>query len=167
MDKPHRRRDHGTMTLRLKSPRLKTPRLAVRALLLHQDRLLVVNAYPGGRSDLWCAPGGGVVPGTSLPDNLAREVREETGLVIEVGAPALVNEFHDPVSGFHQVDLFFRATIAQGSLSPDWRDPEGVVTERRFVTRAELAALRHKPDGLAAAAWGEGLLYDPLEVIVP
>ena len=22
-------------------------------------RLLLVNAYPGGRSDLWCAPGGG------------------------------------------------------------------------------------------------------------
>jgi hypothetical protein len=34
------------------------------------------------------------------------------------------------------------------------------------VTRAELAGLRHKPDSLGPAAWGEGLLYDPLEVIV-
>ena len=146
--------------------RLKSPRLAVRALLLHQDRLLVVNAYAGDKSDLWCAPGGGVVPGTSLPENLAREVMEETGLSIDVGAPALVNEFHDPATGFHQVDLFFHATIASGSLSDLWRDPEGVVTRRRFVSRSELAGLRHKPDGLAAAAWGSGLLYDPLEVIV-
>lgn len=166
MDKTARPRDHAAMSLRHKSPRL-----AVRALLLHDNRLLVVNAYPdradgGAASDLWCAPGGGVVPGTSLPENLAREMMEETGLVIAVGAPALVNEFHDPVTGFHQVDLFFRATLASGGLSDLWRDPEGVVTRRRFVSRAELAVLRHKPDGLAAAAWGQGLLYDPLEVVV-
>ena len=34
---------------------MKTPRLAARALILQQDRLLLVNAYAGGRSDLWCA----------------------------------------------------------------------------------------------------------------
>ena len=142
------------------------PRLAVRALILHEDRLLLVNAYPGGISDLWCAPGGGVEPGASLPENLAREVMEETGLTIEVGAPALVNEFHDPESGFHQVDLFFRCRIVAGALDPAWRDPEGVVTERRFFARDEMASVRFKPDSLAAAAWGTGCLYDPLEVIV-
>ena len=144
-----------------------TPRLAVRALILDQDRLLIVNAYPGGISDLWCAPGGGARPGTSLPENLAREVMEETGLTVSIGAPALINEFHDPASGFHQVDLFFRASITGGTLSPDWRDPGGVVSQHRFVTRAELARFRHKPDSLAAAAWGAETLYDPLEVIVP
>ena len=46
------------------------PRLAVRALILSDDRLLLVNAYAGGRSDLWCAPGGGCEAGQSLPDNL-------------------------------------------------------------------------------------------------
>lgn len=144
----------------------RSPRLAVRALLLHQDRLLIVNAYPKGRSDLWCAPGGGAHAGESLPENLAREIHEECGLSIEVGAPALVNEFHDPKSGFHQVDVYFRCTMLDEGLPEEWRDPEGVVTERRFVTREELTALRHKPDSLAAAAWGEGILYDPLEVIV-
>lgn len=144
----------------------RSPRLAARALILHDDRLLVVNAYPGGVSDLWCAPGGGVHSGASLPDNLAREVHEECGLHVTVGAPCLVNEFHDPASGFHQVDIYFRCTVAAAALPAGWRDPAGVVTERRFVTRAELAALRHKPDSLGAAAWGQGILYDPLEVIV-
>lgn len=146
----------------------RPPRLAVRALILDEDRLLVVNAYPGGTSDLWCAPGGGVEPGRSLPDNLVREIAEECGLPIAVGAPALVNEFHDPATGFHQVDVYFRAR-ALAPLPPVWTDPEGVVTERRFVTRAELATLRHKPDSLAAAAWpgaGAAILYDPLEEIV-
>jgi 8-oxo-dGTP diphosphatase len=141
-------------------------RLATRALILHHDALLLVNAYPGGQSDLWCAPGGGAERGTSLPENLMREVIEETGLTIAVGEPALINEFHDPVSGFHQVDLFFRCTIIAGQIDPAWRDPEGVVTARRFFTRAELATIRFKPDSLPDAAWGRGLLYDPLEVIV-
>jgi 8-oxo-dGTP diphosphatase len=141
-------------------------RLATRALILHHDALLLVNAYPGGQSDLWCAPGGGAERGTSLPENLMREVVEETGLTIAVGEPALINEFHDPVSGFHQVDLFFRCTIIAGQIDPTWRDPEGVVTARRFFTRAELATIRFKPDSLPDAAWGRGLLYDPLEVIV-
>jgi 8-oxo-dGTP diphosphatase len=141
-------------------------RLATRALILQEHRLLLVNAYPGGRSDLWCAPGGGVEPGTSLPENLAREVHEETGLTVAVGHPALINEFHDPVSGFHQVDLFFHCTITDGEITDTWRDPEGVVTQRRFFSRDDLARIRFKPDSLPGAAWGQSLLYDPLEVIL-
>jgi 8-oxo-dGTP diphosphatase len=144
----------------------RTPRLAVRALILHQDRLLLVNAYANRVSDLWCAPGGGVHPGTSLPDNLKREVREETGLTVSVQTPALVNEFHDPKTGFHQVDVYFRCTITDGTLSTAWRDPEGIVTERRFFARPDLSTIRFKPDALPFAAWGEGISYDPLEVIV-
>jgi 8-oxo-dGTP pyrophosphatase MutT (NUDIX family) len=152
-------------------PDARTPRLAVRGLILIDDRLLLVNAYPGEQSDLWCAPGGGVEPGTSLPENLIREVAEETGLRVEVGALALVNEFHDPASGFHQVDLFFRCSLPEpenGRIPPEWRDPEGVVNRHRLVTRADYAALRVKPDSLGAAAWGgsETPLYDALEVIV-
>lgn len=143
------------------------PRIAVRALILDRDRLLLVNAYPGGVSDLWCAPGGGVEAGSSLPENLIREVWEETGLSVEVGAPCLVNEFHDPKSGFHQVEVFFRCTIATGQLTDSWRDPEGVVTERRFFSRDEVVAIRVKPDSLVQAVWGQGILYDALEIIVP
>jgi len=144
----------------------RTPRLAVRALILDQDRLLMVNAYGGGVSDLWCAPGGGVNLGTGLPENLIREVHEETGLRVSLGAPVLVNEFHAPEHGFHQVDVYFRCQIVAGILDADWRDPEGIVTERRFFTRAEMAGIRYKPDSLPEAAWGDGMLYDPLELLV-
>lgn len=159
--------------LRLPSPcaklaAMRKPRLATRGLLLLDDRLLLVNAWPEDKgADLWCAPGGGVEAGQSLPDNLIREFHEETGLTVSVGAPCLINEFHDPRGSFHQVDIYFHVQLVAGQLSDTWRDPEGVVTERRLVTRTELSELRVKPDSLADAAWGTGpLLYDPLEPIL-
>lgn len=129
---------------------------------------MLVNAYPGGISDLWCAPGGGVEAGRSLPENLMREVHEETGLTVTVGPLALVNEFHDPATGFHQVDLFFRCEIAAGTIADDWLDPANVVTDRRFFAPEEMAAIRFKPDSLAEVAFGPHgpAHYDPLEIIV-
>lgn len=146
----------------------KSPRLAVRAVILHQGRLLIVNAFAGQTSDLWCAPGGGAERGASLTDNLAREVAEETGLSIRIGAPCLVNEFHDPQTGFHQVDVYFRARVIGTPRIADHTDPEGVVNRWLWVTEPELRALRFKPDSLPDVAFGpEGrILYDPLEVIV-
>ncbi len=143
----------------------RPPRLAVRALILRDSRLLLVNAYGGGNSDLWCAPGGGVEPHTSLPDNLVREVHEETGMRIVVGAPCLVNEFHAPQRDFHQVDVYFRCA-AVGEMPSDWVDPEGIVTERRWFSCEEMSAIRFKPDSLPTVAWGSGILYDALEPLV-
>ena len=144
------------------------PRLAVRAIIVQDGALLLVNAYPPSRSsDLWCAPGGGVEAGRSLTDNLKREVHEETGLNIRVGALALVNEFHDPDSGFHQVELFFRCTINAGHIDPAWRDPANIVTHVRFFLRSELDLVRLKPDSLCDVAFGPvgPAQYDPLENI--
>ena len=150
-------------------PQSTPPRLAVRAIIMHQDRLLLVNAWPEGKSDLMCAPGGGVERGSALPDNLAREVFEETGLRIEVGAPCLVNEFHDPDGSFHQVDVYFRCSlIGEATLDHSWLDVDAIVTDRRWVSRAEMRTLRVKPDSLSAVAWqdADAPMYDPLEPII-
>jgi 8-oxo-dGTP pyrophosphatase MutT (NUDIX family) len=142
-------------------------RVAVRALILVGERLLLVNAYPEGGRELWCAPGGGVEPHVSLPENLAREVFEETGLRVDVGALRLLSEFHDPGSTYHQLDLFFRCRVTEGRIDPDWIDPEGVVHRRILVDRAAIRGLPHRPLGLADAAWGDvPPAYDPLEPIL-
>jgi ADP-ribose pyrophosphatase YjhB (NUDIX family) len=95
-------------------------------------------------------------------------VHEETGLTVAVGAPVLINEFHDPEGDFHQVDIYFRATITQGTLDPAWADPEGIVSQRQFFTRTEAQALTLKPDSLIATAWDDAAhpTYDPLEPIL-
>lgn len=148
---------------------MKQPiRIAARAVILQEDRLLLVNAYKG-RGDLWCAPGGGAEPHSSLPENLAREVHEETGLSVTVGAPCLVNEFHDPNRNFHQVEVFFRCALAAGELNDSWEDPEAIVSLRKWVTRAELEAMTVRPKSLAGVAWGDDnrVGYDALEAILP
>ncbi|AKS45230.1 ADP-ribose pyrophosphatase YjhB, NUDIX family [Octadecabacter temperatus] len=143
-------------------------RIAARAIILHDNKLLLVNAYKG-RSDLWCAPGGGAEAHQSLPENLAREVMEETGLTVTVSDPCLLNEFHDPNGTFHQVEVFFRCTLVAGQLDDEWKDPEHIVNLRTWVTRDEMAGLTVRPKSLAAVAWGDNdaLVYDPLEAILP
>ena len=147
----------------------KSPRIAVRGIIVSQGRMLLVNAWPGGRSRLLCAPGGGVEPGSALPENLAREIYEETGLRVEVGAPCLVNEFHDPKSGFHQVEIFFRCRlVGTDQIDPDWQDPELIVSEHVWASPDDFAALMVKPDSLAKVAFEQdaGVTYDPLEPVV-
>lgn len=142
-------------------------RLAVRGILVHEDRLLLVNAYADHRRELWCAPGGGVERHSSLPDNLKREIYEETGLTVQVGEPALVNEFHDKSLGFHQVDLFFRCHLQDGQLVDSWVDPENVVNKRGFFSKQDVEKMVVKPSSLVDVAWGDGTLrYDPLEQLM-
>jgi len=129
----------------------------------------MVNAYADGQSTLMCPPGGGVEAGSSLPQNLRREVYEETGLQIDVGPPCLVNEFHDPKGNFHQVDIYFRCTvIGSAEVDQNWHDTDRIVTDRRWLTEAELAEVYHKPDSLRAVAFNlpEAITYDPLEPLV-
>lgn len=61
---------------------MKAPPLSVKAVVLHQGRvLLLVN-----ERDEWDLPGGRPEAGEDHRTALAREVREETGLSIEIGA---------------------------------------------------------------------------------
>ena len=59
-------------------------------------------------------PGGGVEPDESVPEGLIREVREETGLDVEVGR--LVGVYSKPQK--HELVLVFRARVTGGSLTP-------------------------------------------------
>ena len=61
------------------------PTLGVGAVVVRDDALLMVKrAHEPGRG-LWSLPGGRVEHGEHLSAAVAREVREETGLEIEVG----------------------------------------------------------------------------------
>lgn len=60
------------------------PILGVGALILDRDRILLVERAREPLKDYWSLPGGVVEVGERLEAALRREIREETGLEIEI-----------------------------------------------------------------------------------
>jgi ADP-ribose pyrophosphatase YjhB (NUDIX family) len=112
-----------------------TPLVAVGAFLFDERGrvLLVQRGQPPG-AGLWTVPGGKLEAGETLAQAIAREVREETGLVAEIGP--LVCVIERITEGYHYVILDYLARRISGTL-----DPATDVRSARFVDDAELDQL--------------------------
>src|SRR5207244_7783084 len=93
---------------------------SVAAGVVDAGRLLPVHRAD---NDLWALPGGGHEVGESIEDTVVREVREETGIDVEVTGlvglytnPAHVMAYDDGEVR-QQFSLFFRARPLAGQLA--------------------------------------------------
>lgn len=84
------------------------PEIAVGAVVVRDDQLLMVRRAENPGRGLWTIPGGRVERGEYLSAALQREVREETGLEITPGA--LLGIF-EVVGDPHFVILDYLATV--------------------------------------------------------
>ena len=114
------------------------------ALIEGPDGLLLVqNRRRNGRVD-WSPPGGVIDDGEALLDGLAREVLEETGLVVTAWeGPVYSIEAEAPGLGWTLKVEVHRALDYNGDLVVD--DPDGIVVDARFVAPAACAG--HLDDG--------------------
>lgn len=112
-----------------------TPIVAVGAFVFdRENRVLLVQRAKDPGKGLWTVPGGRLEPRETLAQAVAREVREETGLVVEVGALACVVERMG--DDFHFVILDYLARVIGGELAA-----ASDVSAARFVTESELEQL--------------------------
>jgi 8-oxo-dGTP diphosphatase len=111
-------------------------------------RLLLVRRRNPPAAGAWSLPGGRIEPGETAAEAAAREVREETGLVVDVGAAVLRLP---AVDGRWDI-TDFAARVVGGELAP-----ASDASDARWVTDAELARLDTTP-GLLDALRGAGQL---------
>lgn len=112
-----------------------TPTVGVGAFVFDRDgRVLLVLRGKEPSKGLWAVPGGTLEPGETLAQGVAREVREETGIVVEVGSLECVVEAIS--DGYHYVILDYLARPIGGVLAPG-----DDASEAKFVDEAELATL--------------------------
>lgn len=143
------------------APASETTRVRVAAFIELDGRVVVVR-HRNRDSAYHLLPGGGVDYRETLEHAVVREVREETGLAVEVGPLIFVNDTIDPTGTRHVVNMTFAASVVGGHVtdSPDDRRIEAV----DLVRPESLVGLDLRPpmaDALCAYASGtyDGPIY--------
>jgi 8-oxo-dGTP diphosphatase len=124
------------------------PQIAVGAIIVHDGSLLMVQRGQDPGKGLWSLPGGRVERGEYLVDALRREVREETGLAIEVGdLVGILEVTGDP----HYVILDYFAAVTGDSAPTPGQD----AADARWVPLDDVPKLDCTPRFLETLrAWG-------------
>lgn len=96
----------------------KHPLPAVGAIIRQGDAVLLVRRGTPPNQGQWSVPGGSIEWGETIEAAVRREVREETGLTVAVGALAGISEVIAGDNGtpaFHYVVLDYFAEIVAGT----------------------------------------------------
>lgn len=118
------------------------PRIGVAGVVFDEaGRVLLVERGKPPALGQWTVPGGSLERGEALAAGVAREVLEETGLVVEVGPLVAVVERMSPDAGggdagYHFVILDYLAFPRGGQLRAG-----SDARQARFCDEAELARL--------------------------
>ena len=113
------------------------PYVGVGAVIVQGGQVLIVKRKYDPLAGQWSLPGGGVELGETLEDSVVREMREETGLDIEVGP---VIEVFDRITRDSNGDVRYHFVLVDYLCWPVGGElrASSDVEDARFVDPAEL-----------------------------
>lgn len=115
---------------------MPTTDLTVAAVVLHEDRYLIVEETSGGRAVL-TQPAGHIESGESPEDALVREVLEESGCTVECGSLIGVYLWQRPDTARRYLRLVYSAEFVTCDETLELDTP---IIARHWMTRYELEA---------------------------
>jgi 8-oxo-dGTP diphosphatase len=127
-------------------------RIAAGALVVENDRLLLVHHLRPGAYDFWIPPGGGVMDTEELPTAAVREVGEETGLIVEAVCLAYIDELL--ISETRQCKFWYLARLMGGLLSTSSAAARAeYIVEAAFLSRADMNGKAVFPPVVVGEFW--------------
>lgn len=138
-----------------------THRIRASALIVRDNRLLLVNhVHPKTGFSWWIPPGGGLEDAdSSIFDGAARETCEETALIVTCSRIAYIGEFEDPELKLLNIEFFLPADTVEGEPGLENIGPDGLdalyIKDVRWFTREALADVTVFPELLRDRFWSD------------
>ena len=127
-------------------------RISAGIIVEHQSRVLLVRHLRPGRYDFWVAPGGGVQGEEELSAAAIREVREESGLLVEAGRLAYIEELIQP--DLRLCKFWFAGRLLGGELNTAAPEAKAEhIVEAAWLTRQDMEGKTIFPPVIRAEYW--------------
>jgi 8-oxo-dGTP pyrophosphatase MutT (NUDIX family) len=126
-------------------------RIAAGAIVIHDDRILLVRYRDPDGGTYLVGPGGGVLEHESVADAAVRETFEETGARVAPGAVLLIEDVL--ATHFRMRKVWLACDVVAGDVSATEGARLEEIVEARWFRRAELESERVYPWIVTERAW--------------
>lgn len=138
-------------------------RVAAYAVIVRDGRILLSRLAPRLTSkELWTLPGGGVEHGEDPRDTVVREMREETGLEVEIGSSCQVFAFHQhdawrdgQRTDIHSLRIVYDGWVPIDAPTPRTLEVDGSTSEAAWKSLADVLDGTVPTVGLVTQALGD------------